>query len=147
MSRPQPEALAAFQRQRSAQRRTAVIGAIRQLDRAAEPVTVAAVAARAGVDRSYIYDHPDLLEEIRRRRTTTPAKLAPRPAADRATIASLHARLTGAHEEIARLRADNRKLRERLAIALGDAWEADLTGTRAGPPTTAASPATGQARC
>ena len=34
MSRPQPEALAAFQRQRSAQRRSAVIAAIGKLDRA-----------------------------------------------------------------------------------------------------------------
>jgi hypothetical protein len=58
MSRPQPEPLAAFQRQRSARRRDAVTAAIRKLDRASRPVTVAAVAALAGVDRSYIYDHP-----------------------------------------------------------------------------------------
>jgi len=126
MSRRQPDALAVFQRERSVQRRNAVTAAIRKLDRASEPVTVAGVAALAGVDRGYIYDHPDLLEEIRQRRSTTPAKLAPRPVADRATIASLHARLTGAHEEIARLKAENRKLRDRLAIALGDAWEAEL---------------------
>jgi hypothetical protein len=54
MSRPQPEPLAAFQRQRSAQRHDAVIAAVRELDRTARLVTVAAVAALAGVDRSYI---------------------------------------------------------------------------------------------
>jgi hypothetical protein len=128
MSRPQPEALATFQRQRSAQRRNAVIAAIRKLDRDAQPVTVAGVAALAGVDRSYIYDHPDLLEQIRQQRNTTPVNLAPRPVAERSTLASLQARLTGAHEEITRLKTENRKLRDRLAVALGDTWDADLTG-------------------
>ncbi len=126
MSRPQPEALAAFQRRRSAQRREAVIAAIRKLDRAARPLTVAAVAALAGVDRSYIYDHPDVLEQIRQQCSATPVKLAARPVAERSTIASLQARLTSAHEEIARLKRENRKLRERLASALGDAWQDDL---------------------
>lgn len=126
-SRPQPEQLAAFQRQRSAETRKAVIAAIRKLNGAGGPVTVVGVAAQAGVDRSYIYHHPDLLEEIRALRVTTPATLAPRPAQDRATIASLQARLSSAHEEIARLKAENRKLREQLAIALGDAWDAELT--------------------
>jgi len=139
MSRPQPEALAAFQRQRSAQHRDAVTAAIRQLDRGAQPVTVAGVAALAGVDRSYIYGHPDLLEEIRTRRSTTPSKLAPRPAADRATIASLQARLASAHEEIARLKAENRTVREHLTNALGATWEAELAGTRPGQTATAAN--------
>ena len=104
-----------------------MLNAIRQLDRAAEPVTVAGVAALAGVDRSYIYAHPDLLEQIRQQRNTTPVKLAPRPVAERSTLASLHARLTSAHEEISRLKAENRKLRDRLAVTLGDAWHAYLT--------------------
>ena len=47
MSRPQPEALAAFQRQRSAQRRNAVTAAIRKLDRAGDSITVAG-CRRAG---------------------------------------------------------------------------------------------------
>jgi Family of unknown function (DUF6262) len=141
MSRPQPEPLAAFQRQRSTERRDAVTAAIRKLDRSGEPVTVAGVAAVAQVDRSYIYDHRDLLEEIRQRRTTMPAKLSPRPAADRATIASLQARLTSAHEEIARLRGENGKLRDRLASALGDAWQADLESRRVAGGSTATSDA------
>jgi hypothetical protein len=44
-----------------------------------------------------IYDHADLLEEIRQQRRGTPVMLAPRPAAERSTIASLQARLRGAH--------------------------------------------------
>ena len=126
MSAPQPEALAAYQRQRSTQRRNAVTAAIAKLDRAAQPVTVAGVAVMAGVDRSYIYSQSDLLEEIRTRRSAEPAELARRPAADRATVASLQARLASAHEEIARLKAENRTIRERLATALGEAWDAGL---------------------
>jgi hypothetical protein len=129
MTRPQPKALATFQSRRSAQRRTAALNAIRQLDRAAHPVTVAGVAALAGVDRSYIYDHPDLLDQIRQQRNTTPVKLAPRPVAERSTLASLQARLTSAHEEITRLKAENRKLRDRLAVTLGAAWQPDLAET------------------
>lgn len=127
MSRPQPEALAGYQRQRSAQRRSAVIAAIAKLDRTAEPLTVAGVATRAGVDRSYIYSQPDLLAEIRRRRVADPVKLTRRPVADRATLASLQARLASAHEEIARLKAENRTLRDQLARALGQAWDSDRT--------------------
>jgi hypothetical protein len=126
MSRPQPQALAAFQRQRSTQRRSAVLKATRKLDGTAEPITVAGVAALAGVDRSYIYSQRDLLDEIRGRRAAEPAKRARRPAADRATIASLNARLASAHEEIARLKGENRTLHERLAATLGEAWNADL---------------------
>lgn len=130
MSRPQPQALAAFQHERSAQRRSAVTAAIRTLDRTAQPITVAAVAAAAGVNRSYIYSQRDLLDEIRRRRTTPLDKLAPRPAAESSTVASLQARLASAHEEIARLKTENRSLRERLAAALGQAWETELTAAR-----------------
>jgi hypothetical protein len=74
VSAPQTEALAAYQRQRSTQRRNSVTAAIARLDHAARPVTVSGVAALAGVDRSYIYNQPDLLEEIRRRRTAEPEK-------------------------------------------------------------------------
>jgi Family of unknown function (DUF6262) len=126
VSRPQPDGLAAFQRQRSAQRRNAVIAAIRKLDRAGDSITVSAVASLAGVDRSYIYDQVDLLEDIRQRRAT-PVRPVSRPAAERSTLASLQARLTSAHEEITRLNAENRKLRDRLAVTLGDAWQADLS--------------------
>ena len=106
---------------------------------------MAGITALAGEDRSYIYGHPDLLDEIRTRRSTTPSKLAPRPAADRATIATLQARLASAHEEIARLKAENRTVRGGLTNALGDTWEAKLGGTRPRKPRTPAAPANVQA--
>jgi hypothetical protein len=83
-----------------------------------------------GVDRSYIYDQVDLLEDIRQRRAT-PVRPVARPAAERATLESLQARLASAHEEIARLKAENRSLRERVAIVLGDAWQAEIELPRA----------------
>ena len=49
-----------------AQNADKLIAAIRKLERAGESITVAGVAALAGVDRSYIYDQADLLEDIRR---------------------------------------------------------------------------------
>jgi hypothetical protein len=38
----------------------------------------------------------------------------------------LQARLASAHEEIARLKAENHALRERVALALGEAWDSEL---------------------
>ena len=130
MSRLQPEALAAYQAKRSLQRRGAVTAAIGKLDKAGQPVNVSAVAGVAGVDRSYIYSQPDLLAEIRQRRTAAPPKLTTRSTAERATVASLQARLASAHDEIARLKTENQAIRERLAIALGEAWETELTTGR-----------------
>jgi hypothetical protein len=75
----------------------------------------------AGVDRSYIGDHPDLLAQIRQQRGTAPVELALRPVAERSTPASLQARLASAHDAIARLKAENHELRDRLAVKLGDA--------------------------
>jgi Family of unknown function (DUF6262) len=122
----QPAPLAEFQRQRSADRREAVLRAIRELDAASAAINVAAVAARAGVDRSYIYDHPDLFAEVRRLRDGDRPTPTRRPVAERASEASLQARLASAHEEITRLRAENRELRRRLEEALGDRWDSDL---------------------
>ncbi len=122
----QPAALAEFQRHRSATRREAVAKAIRSLNAASEPVNVSAVAARAGVDRSYIYDHPDLLKDIVRLREGDSRPLACRPAEERATEASLRARLAATHDELVRLRTENSELRRRLEETLGECW--------AGPP-------------
>lgn len=122
----QPTALAEFQRQRTATHREAVLQAIRHLNASCEPINVSAVAARAGVDRSYIYDHPDLLDEIRRRRQNDPRPATSRPIQERGSPASLQARLATAHAELARLRAENRELHRRLEDTLGTDWDAQL---------------------
>jgi hypothetical protein len=122
----QPAPLAEFQRERSASHREAVLGAIRDLDAAGGAINVSAVAARAGVDRSYIYKHADLLAEVRRLRDRDRPTPTRRPAGERASEASLQARLATAHDELARLRAENRELSRRLEEALGAKWHAEL---------------------
>lgn len=122
----QPTALTEFQRQRTATHRDAVLQAIRHLNASCEPINVSTVAARAGVDRSYIYDHPDLLDEIRQRRHNDPRPAGKRPLQERGSQASLQARLATAHAELARLRAENRELRRRLEDTLGSDWHTQL---------------------
>lgn len=68
-------------RQRSADTRRRVRDAIRQLDRAAEPVTFVAVARAAEVSRAWLYRAPDLRSEIERLRRRKPAAPTPLPAA------------------------------------------------------------------
>jgi uncharacterized protein DUF6262 len=122
----QPAPLAEFQRRRSARHRQAVLGAIRELDAAGAAVNVSAVASRAGVDRSYIYNQPDLLAEVRRLSDGDRPTPTRRPVAERASEASLRARLASAHGEITRLRVENRELRRRLEEALGAQWDNQL---------------------
>jgi Family of unknown function (DUF6262) len=134
----QPTALAEFQRQRTATHREAVSRTIRTLNASCEAISVSAVAAGAGVDRSYIYDHPDLLDEIRQLRGDSQAVVR-RPIKERGSQASLQARLATAHAELARLRAENRDLRHHLENALGAHWDAQLTPASTAPVTAAAS--------
>lgn len=119
----QPTALAEFQCQRTATYRAAVLKAIRHLNTSGETINVSAVAARAGVGRSYIYDHPGLLAEIRQRRDRDPRPADRRPLQERGSQASLQARLATAHAELARLRAENRDLRRHLEDTLGTQWD------------------------
>lgn len=129
----QPTALAEFQRQRTANHRDAVLKAIRHLGASCEAINVSVVAARAGVDRSYIYDHPDLLDEIRQRRESDSRPVTRRPLQERGSQASLQARLATAHAELARLRAENHELRRRFEDTLGAHWDAQLASRRSRP--------------
>lgn len=92
--------------------------AIRHLDHTGQAVTFCAVAAQAGVSRSWLYREPALRAEIERLRSDRPG---PRrlPAAQRATTESLHQRLDTIREEISRLREENQQLRDQLARKLG----------------------------
>jgi hypothetical protein len=104
-----------------------VLRAIRDLDGAGAAINVSAIAARAAVDRSYIYSHPDRLAEVRRLRDGGQPAPRRKRVAERASEASLRARLATAHDELARLRGENRELRRRLEEALGAQWDAELT--------------------
>jgi len=85
-------------------------------------VTFAAVAATAGVSRSWLYTQPDIHDQIQRLRGVRNAKLASAfPAGQRATEASLRARLTAALQRNQALADENTRLRRQLAHALGAA--------------------------
>jgi predicted nuclease with TOPRIM domain len=92
--------------------------AIEHLDRSGQPVTFSAVAAAAGVSRTWLYRNPSIRDLITRLRGK-PSQTASTPAARRSTAESLRARLDAARQEITRLRAENATLREQAARHLG----------------------------
>ena len=77
--------------------RAKAIRVLRELDHAGTRVTFAAVAAAAGISRSWLYAQADIRDQIQRLRSTTGRAPAPAiPASQRASEASLLARLTEA---------------------------------------------------
>ena len=101
--------------------------ALRELDRAGSPVTFAGVAQAAGISRSWLYTQPDISSHIRRlREKTDSAGAGAVPAGQRATEASLRARLTAALDRNKQLADDNARLRRQLARALGDQRSAGI---------------------
>lgn len=106
---------------------------LRQLDQDGIPITFAAVATAAGVSRSLLYRDPDLRAEIERLRTRDPQAPIRRPAAERASDASLAQRLTAALDDNRRLRDENHQLRHQIAVLLGERRAANTPTTR--PPT------------
>ena len=104
----------------SARRRQRVIAAINQAGTAGTETSVAAIARAAAVDRTFLYRHHDLLEQVHALEAAPPAGTAAGPAVTRA---SLQADLLAAHERAIRLSARVRQLEKRLSEALGEhAW-------------------------
>jgi len=101
-------------------RRQRVLGALEHATRVGEEISVSAVARRAGVDRTFLYRHRDLLEQVHACEAQPPGLPGGTPAVTRA---SLHADLLAAGERAARLAARIRQLEHRLSQALGEqAW-------------------------
>jgi negative regulator of sigma E activity len=123
-----PDPLAEAAARRHELTRSRAVQALRELDRAGTPVTFAAVAQAAGISRSWLYTQPDISSQIRRQRQQADGAGAI-PAAQRATDASLRARLAAALDRNKQLADDNARLRRQLARALGDQRSA---GTRTG---------------
>ena len=109
--------------------RSKAIQALRELDRAATPVTFAAVAQSAGVSRSWLYTQPDISSQIRRLRTSKDGagSAGAIPSSQRTTDASLRARLAAALDRNKQLAAENARLRRQLARALGDQRTAGIS--------------------
>ena len=118
--RPDPLSEAAARRHELT--RSRAVQALRELDRAGIPVTFAGVAKTAGISRSWLYTQPDISSQIRRLRQETNAagSASGIPALQRATDASLRARLTAALDRNRHLADENARLRRQLAHALGD---------------------------
>jgi hypothetical protein len=127
--------VAAARRRSTATRRRAVT-ALRRMDAAGTAITFENVAREAGVSRSWLYNQPDLRAEIERLRARhrVPAT-RPVPDRQRASDASLLRRLEAATKRNQQLEAENRELREALALALGERRTADLPERHRDTPT------------
>jgi hypothetical protein len=118
--RPDPLSEAAARRHELT--RSKAVQALRELNRSGTPVTFARVAQAAGISRSWLYTQPDISTQIRRLRQETKAAGSADgiPAAQRATDASLRARLAAALDRNRQLAGENARLRRQLARALGE---------------------------
>ena len=102
----------------SMRRRQRVLAALDQAAAAGDPISASAIARAAGVDRTFLYRHRDLLEKIHALQADpVPARQHTGPAVTRA---SLQADLLAAHERAARLNARIQQLEKRLSEALGE---------------------------
>ena len=101
----------------SRRRRQRVLAVLHQAAAAGDPISPSAIARAAGVDRTLIYRHRDLLEKIH----ALQADPVPDVNSDHTvTHASLRADLLAAHERAARLNTRIHQLEKRLSEALGE---------------------------
>jgi transposase-like protein len=114
----------------SARRRQRVITAISQAGTVGIEISVSGIARAAGVDRTFLYRHRDLLGQIHALEAAPPgAGGTPGPAVTRA---SLQADLLAAHERAARLNALVWQLEKRLSELLGEqTWQQSGLGAPA----------------
>jgi hypothetical protein len=104
----------------SARRRQRVLKALNDAINAGEEITVTYIARRAGVDRSFLYRHGDLLTQIHATEAEPPNATGVGPAVSRA---SLQTDLLNSQQRAVRLAARVQQLERRLSEALGErAW-------------------------
>jgi hypothetical protein len=113
------EALITGRRADSNRRRERVKKALGRARDQGHAVSVASIARDAGVDRSFLYRHPDLLADIH----TSQATPTSEQSGASVTNASLRTDLANAQQRIARMAAHNRQLERKLSETLGQqAW-------------------------
>lgn len=110
-----PLAAAAHARAQDTRRRAEE--ALRQLDKHGRPITFAAVADAASVSRSWLYRQTDIRAEIDRLRAAPGAGVL--PSAQRASAESARRQREALFDQIQRLKAENRQLREEVARMFG----------------------------
>lgn len=119
-------------RRRSATTRKRAVAALRRMEKSGRSITFDAVAREAPVSRSWLYNQTDLRAEIERLRARRDPATPDRPVLpdrQRASDASLLQRLTAATDRIKHLEAENKQLRDALAIALGERRSANVHGS------------------
>jgi len=113
-------AMVAGRRADTTRRRQRVIKALNDTLNAGEEITASAIARRAGVDRTFLYRHRDLLEQIHAAEATPRNAPGIGPAVSRA---SLQADLLAAQQRSARMATRVQQLQTRLSELLGEqAW-------------------------
>jgi hypothetical protein len=110
-------------KQRHELTRAKAIRAIRALDRAGTAVTFGTLAREAQVSRSWLYTQADIREEIRKLRAAAPPRSKPTaavPTTQRASAESIRQRMVVMQERVHNLIEENQRLRNQLAVALGE---------------------------
>ena len=112
----------------SARRRQRVIAVLGRATTDGTEISASGIARAAGVDRSFLYRHRDLLEKIHALEATPPPTGdTPGPTVTRA---SLQADLLAAGERTQRLNSRIRQLEKRLSEALGEkTWQESGLGS------------------
>ena len=121
-----PQHLADHARQRHHQTLQRAQQTLAELADTGQQVTVALLADRAGVSRSWIYTQPALRARIRQLQQHRASTDHARDTVTRASDDSLRQRLALAHERINQLRTENQQLQDALAHAHGQLRAARL---------------------
>jgi hypothetical protein len=119
--------LAEAARRRSEQTTARARQALADMQHSGQPVTIAAVAARAGISRSWLYTQAELRQQISTLRGASTIRVA--HAATPASDSSLRQRLALAHQRIRDLSDDNQQLRDQIAALHGRLRATRLTGS------------------
>ena len=137
--------IVAAARRRATTTRRRAIATLRRMDNAGQEISFDAVAREGQVSRSWLYNQPDLRAEIERLRARRqPAPAGQRlPDRQRASDASLRRRLEVMTDRNRQLEAQNRQLREALAVALGEQRAASIVGRPGDTPKKKSQPVLG----
>jgi septal ring factor EnvC (AmiA/AmiB activator) len=120
-------AMAAGRRADSARRRERVLAALNTAVNSGAEISVSAIARAAGVDRTFLYRHRDLLEHLHTAESQPRGAPGIGPAASRA---SLQADLAAAQHRCARMATRIQQLEAHLSELLGaHAWRESGLGT------------------
>ena len=126
---PHTDAMIAGRHADTQRRRERVLKALHAATCSGQEITVSTIARQAGLDRTFLYRHRDLLERVHTAQAQPANAIGVGPVVSRA---SLQADLLAAHERAARLAARVQHLEKRLSQALGEqAWRESGLGAPA----------------